>query len=109
MKSNSFMKDSHRGTEARRKKAINQNLDLELDIAGRLWSTSVTPRLCGNCQRLRRIDSRPALIVSSEVEKEKRTWPWPWGPNTTPGTVATCARLSRSSAASRLSRLMLLT
>src|SRR5712692_5084699 len=57
-------------------------------------------------QRLRRIDSRPASIVSIEVEKEKRTWPSPWGPKTTPGTVDTRARLRSNSDASRLSLLM---
>ena len=34
-------------------------------------------------------------MVSIEVEKEKRTWPSPSGPNTTPGTVATCARFNK--------------
>jgi hypothetical protein len=59
--------------------------------------------------RLRRIDSNPPWIVSSEVENEKRTWPSPCGPKTTPATVATCALSSRISAALRLSLLMLVT
>src|SRR2546429_6819393 len=56
----------------------------------------------GRLYRLRRIDSKPASIVSIEVEKEKRTWPSPCGPKTTPGTLATFARSSSNSVAERL-------
>lgn len=57
-------------------------------------------------QRFRRSESSPASIVSMEVEKEKRKWPSPCSPNTIPGTVATWARSSNNSAASRLSLLI---
>ena len=60
----------------------------------------------GRLYRLRRIDSKPASIVSIEVEKEKRTWPSPCGPKTTPGTLATFARSSSNSVAVRLSALI---
>src|SRR6266567_1887848 len=60
----------------------------------------------GRLYRLRRIDSKPASIVSIEVEKEKRTCPSPCGPKTTPGTVATWARLRSNSVAARLSALI---
>ncbi len=59
-------------------------------------------------QRFRRSESRPASMVSTDVEKEKRRCPSPEAPKTIPGTAATCACSSKISAATRLSGLILL-
>jgi len=56
-----------------------------------------------------RIDSSPASIVSTDVEKLNRTYPSPASPNTEPGTVATWADSNNLAAAVLLLALMRVT
>jgi hypothetical protein len=82
MKSNSFMRESHKeqeefATDKRGFSRIRNNRFRSVYIRVHPWLILIFSLcLCvsvASFQRLRRIDSRPASIVSIGVEKEKRT------------------------------------